>query len=308
MIKSFPPLAVLLAAALCVLNAGVWNASILRAEIVVDFETLPVNEFDYYNGDVSAGSPLRDNYTILDSQGDGFGGTKFIQQWTTEGVAFGNTFNSGGFWNGWVWSSVADSITPGFGNQYASFPGGGSNGTGGATPGGTYAVAFGGSSYFNVPDGFRLSSADFTNTTYAALSMRDGDAFAKQFGGDSGNDPDFFRAILTGYDSLDAAGNALAELRIDLSDFTFDDNNLDYILDRWINVDLTSLGAARSVGLSFESSDVGSFGINTPTYLAMDNLTLTAVPEPGSFAALSLVVAALLRRRLRIPKVTMRVV
>jgi hypothetical protein len=40
--------------------------------------------------------------------------------------------------------------------------------------------------------------------TYAALSMRDGDGFAKQFGGASGDDPDYFLLTITGRDALDA--------------------------------------------------------------------------------------------------------
>ena len=38
-----------------------------------------------------------------------------------------------------------------------------------------------------------------TNSTYAAISMRDGDQFAKKFGGESGDDPDFFRLVAHGY-------------------------------------------------------------------------------------------------------------
>lgn len=290
-------LAAVVATALTASNSNV------RAEIVVDFESLPVNTNSYYNGDVTAGSPLRDNYTILDSQSDGFGGTNYQQQWNSSGVTFSNLYNSGGFWSGWSWSSVINSTTPGRGNEYASFPGGGSDGFGGVSPGGVYAVTYGSAfdpaPYFNVPSGFRLSSGDFANTTYAALSMLNGDDFAKPFGGLTGNDPDFFRAILTGYDDINGAGSILGSVQIDLSDYTFADNDLDYILDSWLTVDLTSLGAARSVGLSFESSDVGDFGINTPTYLAMDNLTLTAVPEPSSFAAISVIAACLVQRRWR---------
>jgi hypothetical protein len=32
---------------------------------------------------------------------------------------------------------------------------------------------------------------------------------------------------------------------------------------------------------------VGEYGINTPTYVALDNLTLAAVPEPGTAALLA---------------------
>jgi hypothetical protein len=61
-------------------------------------------------------------------------------------------------------------------------------------------------------------------------------------------------------------------------------------------LDLTALGAPASIALSWESTDVGSFGINTPTYVAIDNLVLT--PEPGS-AALLAVAGLLMPRRWR---------
>ena len=37
---------------------------------------------------------------------------------------------------------------------------------------------------------------------------------------------------------------------------------------------MSGLADAQSIGISFESSDVGDFGINTPTYVAVDELQL----------------------------------
>ena len=134
-----------------------------------------------------------------------------------------------------------------------------------------------------------LSSIQLSNSTYAALSIRDGDLFAKQFGGSTGNDPDFFRVTLTGFDSAGANGNTIGDISINLADFTFSDNSNDYILDEWLEVDLTSLSAARSIQISYASSDMTTSGlINTPTYLAVDNLTLRSIPEPNTVILLSL--------------------
>ena len=33
-----------------------------------------------------------------------------------------------------------------------------------------------------IPNGMHVQSAMFTNTTYAAITMRDGSAYSKQFG------------------------------------------------------------------------------------------------------------------------------
>ena len=51
-----------------------------------------------------------------------------------------------------------------------------------------------------------------TNTTFAFLSMQNGDEFAKQFGGDDGNDPDFFKVTFRGFDEENTQGNITGEV------------------------------------------------------------------------------------------------
>ena len=206
----------------------------------------------------------------------------------SRGASFNNAFTDygGGFtgWTGFSLSNVNDTTTSGFDNQYASFAGGGVGG------GGNYVVAFPPST-IALPAGRTPASVRLTNTTYAALSIRDGDQFAKKFGGPSGDDADFFSVTFAG---LDAAGAPTGEATFLLADYRFADNARDYIVSDWATLDLTPLGAARSIELSFASSDVGAFGINTPTYVALDDLTL--VPEPATLA-IALGAALLVRRR-----------
>ncbi|PQO40843.1 DUF4465 domain-containing protein [Blastopirellula marina] len=262
-----------------------------QAAIVVDFESLPLGSDGYNSGDIGADAAYRSNYTVLGSGTGPYGDTVYSQVWTSEGVEFSNSFSADyGSWSGWSLSNVVDTTTAGYLNQFAAYAGGGSDGAGGTIAGGQYAVGFG-SGYINLPGGTAALSMDITNATYAGLSMEEGDFFSKAFGGESGNDPDYFRVILSGFDGLDGTGNEVGSLVVNLADFTFDDNSQDYILSDWVNVDLTALGSARSITFDFESSDSGAFGINTPVYFAMDNLTLSTVPEPsmlvllGSFAA-----------------------
>ena len=108
---------------------------------------------------------------------------------------FPNEFNPdfGGFWaSGWAISTMRDDTTSGFGNLYSAITGSGA-GVGGSSN--AYAVGqqnaiirLEGNSIGKVMDGLYL-----TNTTYAHNSMRDGDDFAKKFGGVDGTDPDFFQ-------------------------------------------------------------------------------------------------------------------
>ena len=201
------------------------------------------------------------------------------QGFSSAQVGFNNTYTDfGSFetWAGFAYSNITDNPTPGFGNQYSAWPGGGEGGSS------NYAVGFyddfasvAPTITFNVEKA--VIGMDVTNTTYAALTMLNGDSFSKKFGGASGDDPDFFTLHITGRDAL---GDVTGVVDFDLADYRFVDNEQDYIVDAWTFVDLTALGAVKSLELSFSSSDVGSFGINTPVYVAVDNVQ--AVPTPGA--------------------------
>ncbi len=188
------------------------------------------------------------------------------------------------FWSGWSFSNVKDATTPGFGNQYAAFaPSGGDASA-------QYGVAFAfsqGDATIALPNGQRPTSLRVANTTYASLSMKDGDPFSKKFGGASGDDPDFFLLTIIGQNAL---SQITGVINFYLADFRFADKSQDYIVADWTSVNLTSLGSDTtrlSFGLS--SSDNGPFGMNTPAYFAMDNLQLTAIPEPGSLGLVAIV-------------------
>ena len=65
-----------------------------------------------------------------------------------------------------------------------------------------------------------------------------------------------------------------------LADYRSTDSAHDYIVDDWTWVDLSGLGTVDRIEFTLSSSDVGSFGMNTPAYFAMD--CLNAVPIPGA--------------------------
>jgi len=153
----------------------------------------------------------------------------------------------------------------------------------------------------DLPTGYRADSLRVSNTTFSALSVLNGDAFAKQFGGPTGNDPDFFKVTFTGRSLPGGNGSTTGSVDFYLADYRFDDNSQDFIVDTWELLDLTSLSDARSIELSFDSSDSiiidGVRYLNTPAYVAIDNLELTAVPEPSSIIAMAGMGIAAIRRR-----------
>ena len=133
--------------------------------------------------------------------------------------------------------------------------------------------------------------AYLTNATYPYLTMRDGGpfGFAKQFGGVSGDDPDFFLVTITGYDD---SASSVGSVDFYLADYRFTDNTQDYLVDQWAWVDLSSLGAVKQLQFTLSSSDNDPvFGMNTPAYFVLDDLVYA--PEPGSALLLSLGLLAL---------------
>jgi len=223
-------------------------ASIVTAQTVADFENLTLTPNTFFWDGSSA--PL---------------GTQF----TSGNAIFPNYFDTafGGFWSqGWAYSAVNDSTTAGFTNLFAARPYSGFGGTGQYAIGQQGAqILLDGPAAGKVVNGMYLS-----NTTYAYLSMRDGDAFAKKFGGTSGNDPDFFLLKISGW----YQGQPIADtIDFYLADFRFSDNSQDYIIGDWTWVDLTSLGNVDSLRFDLSSSDTAGGWINTPTFFAMDNFT-----------------------------------
>jgi len=233
-----------------------------RAAVVADFDDLSLGAESFWNGADESG-------------GFQSGNAYFVNNYNPDFAC----------WDGWAYSNTSDTVTGEYTNQYSAYTGGGHSGS-------NYAIAYDplniggfgahpkmeltGSAY-----GSTLAGAFFTNTTYAAVSMRDGNAFAKRFGGVSGNDEDWFKLTITG---IDTAGQSVGSVDFYLADYRFEDNNRDYIVDEWQFVDMTGLGEITGLEFSVSSSDAGQFGMNTPAYFAMD----TVVPEPGTIALLAL--------------------
>lgn len=258
--------------------------------------TAPLSALTIDFSDVNLSTPPAQSYAgpgggVFYNGSDGAGG------FTSRGASFVNYYNSGwGSWSGWAYSTTADSVTGGFTNQYSAYPG---TTAPGAAYGIAYVSSYDGATTIELPVGIDTPlSLTLANTTYAYESMLNGDGFAKKFGGATGDDADWFLLTITG---RDAFGSSLGNVEVYLADYRFENNDLDYILTGWTDVDLSDLGmGVRTLEFTLSSSDTGDFGMNTPSYFALAGIT--AVPEPAAFAALlgglSLAFACNRRRRL----------
>ena len=238
----------------------------------------------------SANTITFDDFT-LDGSGV-YNGSDLAGGFTIDHATFNNNvtdFGGGCCWDGWAVSNHGDSTTPGFGNQYSSITGGGVGGAG------QFGVMYTDVANITLAGAETVTGAYLTNTTYAALSMLNGDGFAKQFGGASGTDADWFSVSIEGL----LSGGTTSSIEFFLADYRFANSVDDYIIDEWTWVDLSSLGLVDELRFTFGSSDVGMFGVNTPTYAAVD--FITSVPEPGTglLCGLGLVMIAGKSRRSR---------
>lgn len=223
----------------------------LNAQTTSDFEDIPLDMDSYLNGSEGSGG-----YTS---------GNIFLPNFYTDAY--------GGLWSGWAISNTTDVTTSGFTNQFSPITGGGAEASENFAlsyislfgPGPTYSIM----ELQNMAVGEVVNGLSITNGTYPYFSMLNGDQFAKKFGGATGNDPDYLRLTIKKY--LDGA---LSTDSVDfyLADYRFEDNTMDYIVDEWTYVDLTSLGAADSLIFTMTSTDIGAAGINTPLYFFVDNV------------------------------------
>lgn len=228
-----------------------------------------------------------------------YGGANSGSTGFTSGDAYFAHTDSSYAWNGWIYSNETDTTTPGHLNQFSAITGEGVNGSN------NYAISYIMLDWMGSPPSYvptyepipeiisfgavtgedyntAISGAYFTNTTYSYLSMTNGDQFAKKFGGETGDDKDWFKIIIKG---IKDDGTYTDSIDFYLADFRFDDNSLDYIVDEWTWVDLTGLGSVIGLEFSVDSSDKSAYGINTPNYFAIDDLNGQApvpTPVPGA--------------------------
>lgn len=221
------------------------SASLLSAQTTTDFEELILPASGFLNGSGGITSFSSGNLNLP--------------------VDYNANYDS---WTGWAISSVVDTFSEGFTNQYAARPGSGFAGSL------NYAVA-----YAPFPTTMRLTNGApgnpvnglyVTNGTYPYYSMLNGDGFAKRFGGELGDDPDFFLLTIRG---MIEGAETFARVDFYLADYRFANNSLDYIIDDWTYIDLTSLGRVDSLIFSLSSSDNNNFGMLTPSYFCVDNVT-----------------------------------
>ncbi len=187
----------------------------IQAQQVIDFESVSLSPESYDNGSLGP-----DNFDFGD-------------------INLSNSYDdTWGSWSGFSISNITDNTTAGFGNQYSAYTGGGNNSE-------NYGVFYPSGEITGENMMIGIMSISITNATYPAISMRDGDAFAKQFGSVNGpdgnpdgtNGEDFFKVWVIGWDHTGAMSDSV---EFYLADYRFADDQDDYIVEDWNTIDLMS--------------------------------------------------------------------
>ncbi len=227
---------------------------IVQADLMADVEDLSLPYNSYWNGsDLSGG-------------------------FYSQSIFFHNHYNTTWFsWSGAAYSSVNDTNTVGWGNQYAVFsPGTGVGGTG------AYVIVYDSwdADRIDLPGPSLVKGFYINNTTYAALDMLYGSGFSTNFGRATGDYPDWFLLTVSG---VDRDGNETGTKEFYLADYRFTNNANDYIVSEWTWLALTNLGnQVKSLHFTLFSSDTGEWGMNTPAYFAMDELLIHPSYAPAA--------------------------
>lgn len=228
-----------IAAGICIIISSCEKEKVIKD--MIDFEELDPGTKGFYNGSDMAGGF---------SSGNAFFKNNYDPEYQS--------------WTGFAYSKTTDTQTRGYLNQYSSIAGSGAGGSD------TYAVFTTWTAdtlEFIIPE--KVTNMSLCNSTYAYYSMLYGDDFAKQFGGDSGDDPDYFSLL---FDCYDESNRKIGYGTLNLADYRFTNNADDYIANAWSDIDLSEIGYIKYIVFSFESSDTGPFGMNTPAYVCIDNI------------------------------------
>jgi len=232
---------------------------------VVDFEN--ANITNYLAGPTSYGENLYSSFgagQYIGYEEAGSGLNFMLNEADPYGMGMSREF-----WNGGIAiSQWNDMTTEGYLNQCSAYASDITTGFGGYKGSKTFAVD-NNSGEISFKDATKEGVFDHfwvTNTTYAALSMINGDDIAKKF--ETG---DWFKLIISAYDKDGNATGSIVEFY--LADLRTADSP--GVITEWTMVDLTPLGnKVHKVVFDFASSDMGAWGMNTPTYFCFDNLAI----------------------------------
>lgn len=118
-----------------------------------------------------------------------------------------------------------------------------------------------------------FESVYINNTTYNFMVMKNGNPYANALNQENEG---WFKVQFIAFDDNEPNEKPLGYTEAYLANFKKDqaDGYLG-IIDEWIKVDLSSLPECSVLVINFVGSDMGEYGLNTPTYCALDKFEIS---------------------------------
>lgn len=219
----------------------------VNSQDVVDFEELTLSPESHWNGSDLSGS------------------------FTSKYLTFYNSYDTAcSSWMGWAYTNETDNTTYDWNNCFSSAYGSGENNSE------NYAVSFIGSDWMNnyeqIPSIISINKSEISSQI-ASMSMSvclNANAYLYITNDDFyQNNNHYLMMKISAVNS--ETGNSSSQ-NIYLADFRAETTE-PFAVNNWKTIDMTWAIDYDSLVFTFESSDSGDYGINTPAYFCLDNFT-----------------------------------
>ncbi len=227
--------------------------------VLVTFEDVALDENGIWNGsDLSGDSVSEESWGSVI--------TNYYGSFQSENCTFPNVYTQEwASWKGAACSNHVDSTTVGYANQYSVYAATGAAGSE------QFGVMFDQNATIEVANvesmPVTIKSIALTNSTYVYRTL----AYAEN-GGKVFVDGDYFKVTITGKNGETTTGAVdyfLADYRAGKT----------FINKAWETVDISSLGEVTELVFTFDGTDKGDYGLNTPAYVAIDNIVFKYTVE-----------------------------
>ena len=213
---------------------------------VVSFENQKLNEQGFWMGEEN-GTGVSDDW----------GGTTYICSYAEKDLSFNTSYTKSDYLVSFMGFGISNRTATGFSatnltiDQF-------NNVTGKAHSGKQFAVVYGQAATITVSNtkGVNVKGFFFTNSSYLVNSVENGDDYAKKFA-----DGDYLKVTVTA-DNGKSVDFYPADYRTGVT-----------VVKDWKWLDLSSLGRVKVLTFTFDGTDKGSWGLNTPSYVCIDDLT-----------------------------------
>ncbi|MFA7116445.1 MAG: DUF4465 domain-containing protein [Bacteroidales bacterium] len=182
-------------------------------------------------------------------------------------IPYGGTELAKNFYNGGFAISQWNIFTkdPEYMNQCSVISGDEGEKNGGYNKSATFAVEYG-IDTITTAEPLIFDHLYVNNSSYAYISMKDGTDFTAAFSKGS-----WFKVIFTGLKLSKGGYESMGTVEFFLANYKSDET---VPIKDWTKVDLSSLGKIDGLAISYDGSDKGMFGINTPLYVCIDNIAI----------------------------------